>query len=288
MWKLESLLRAMNRLLPPLVGLLGLVVFFAHFRATHCDFDTYWIAGDRVLRGDWAGIYQPERNAYGGFLYPLISVLFFSPFAALGPVGGRLAFYLLLLGAVVLILRFAHSLSRGAHRPLILSLALLLVFRSLIDCFQTGNIGILLIGGVILAFDSGRKQPRVSDLLLGAVAALKPLGVFFLGLRFVLREWGRLLFAVFLGLCPLLYPGSWYHMGLCYLPMLVVLLTRVFEARQLRLVRAESFALLLFFVLYSISGRSVLPRELSLRFEQWSMPTLGALVAFFVYRRGPV
>ncbi len=387
MWKRESLLRAMNRLLPPLVGLLGLVVFFAHFRATHCDFDTYWIAGDRVLRGDWAGIYQPERNAYGGFLYPLISALFFSPFAALGPVGGRLAFYLLLLGAVVLILRFAHSLSRGAHRPLILSLALLLVFRSLIDCFQTGNIGILLIGGVILAFDSGRKQPRVSDLLLGAVAALKPLGVFFLGLRFVLREWGRLLLAmvvmlyllllpfwllgpektggvglfgrylavmanpgnfggnanphfqslpgavarvfealgsggswmeravtlalllavffwavgfgrwrgsgrellaVFLGLCPLLYPGSWYHMGLCYLPMLVVLLTRVFEARQLRLVRAESFALLLFFVLYSISGRSVLPRELSLRFEQWSMPTLGALVAFFVYRRGPV
>lgn len=385
----DSRLRTLNRFLPAGVALLGLGVFFAHFRATHCDFDTYWIAGDRVLRGDFQGLYEPERNAYGGFLYPLISAFFFSGFALLGPVGGRLAFYLLLLGAVVLILRFSYRFAQGPFRPLVLSLAGLMVFRSLIDCFQTGNIGVLLIGGVIGAFELGRSHPRVSDILLGAIAALKPLGVFFLGLRFVLREWGRLaiavavalylvwmpfwilspartggvglfarylevlgnsrnfggnanphfqsvpgaiarlfemngfahpmmergvtlsallviffwavgfggygfnrwkgrqqeLLAVFLGLCPLLYPGSWYHMGLCYLPLLVVLVSRVMGAKEVRKVRAEWLALAAFLVFYSFSGRSVLPREASLWLEQRSLPVLSALFAFVVFRK---
>jgi hypothetical protein len=384
-----SRLSVLNRFLPALTALLGMIVVFAHFRATHCDFDTYLIAGDRVLKGDFAGLYEPNRNAYGGFLYPLISALFFSAFALLGPFGGRLAFYLLLLGASVLILRFSYRFAQGPFRPLVLSIAGLLVFRSWIDCFQTGNIGILLMGGVIAAVEIGVRHPRTSDLLLGTIAALKPLGVFFLGLRFVLREWGRLalsvavalyliwmpfwvlnpsktsgvglfgryldvlanplnfggnanphfqslpgaiarffewrggghpvwersvtvailltlffwavgwrvsewsrwknrtreLLAVFLGLCPLLYPGSWYHMGLCYLPMLVVLISRVMQAHSSKKVRAEWIALVAFFIFYSISGRSVFPRELSLWVEHRSLPAFAALFAFVVFRK---
>ncbi|NDG85091.1 MAG: DUF2029 domain-containing protein [Proteobacteria bacterium] len=355
----------------PLLALVVLVcLFIAHFRATHVDYNTYQLAGERILSGKWHELYSPDLGQYGGFLYPLVTGFFFSTFTSLGAEAGRFVFYLLLFASWLAAFRFCMRLVPARDRFFVPSIAGLLSIRAAIDTFQTGNIGVLLIGMVFVALEPGAKPG--ASILTGLSGALKPFALYFSGIHLLTREWrkfaastltaiafitgpflifgpsrtggielGReflrtisnpgniggagnphfqsipaaihrllslahlenglwmkplvlivliLVFLFFMGsrrqygkdpvfiakylaLCPILYPASWYHMGLCYLPMLTILLSRALHQKD----RKAAGALVLFGIFHALTGRSIFPGELPTLLENLSLPLIGAL-----------
>ncbi len=368
-------------LLRQTVPLFTLVVmtclFVAHFRATHVDYNTYQIAGARILSGEWRNLYAPDLGQYGGFLYPLVTGFFFAAFTALGSEAGRFVFYALLFASWLMAFRFCMRLVPGRDRFFLPSLAVLISIRAAIDTFQSGNIGVLLVGVFFLAFElRGR---FLAPVLTGVAGALKPFALYFSGIPLLTRDWHRLaiacstaitlvilpfsvfgpsrtdgvdlgrgflqtisnpgniggagnphfqsipaalhrLFALahlenalwvkpailivlilvfllmmgvkkqeerdpvfiarYLALCPILYPASWYHMGLCYLPMLTILVSRGVNRGD----RRAAVALMVFAISHVLTGRSVLPGEFPTLLENLNLPLLGALVCTWQLR----
>ena len=208
-----------NRLLSVLlIAALALCacLFLLRGRRGMVDFEVNYEAGKRIRAGE--SLYRGEDGHYQ-FKYPPFSALLYVPVSLLPPDDAKAVWFLVVLGATVLVFHFAFSLAGPESREvLLLRIAPpLILAKCILRELYLGQINALITAlmlGTVLLLVRSRPSLRaecVSGALWGVSSALKPYAAIFLPYWILRKKW-RTLGAGFIALAltflgPALYFG---------------------------------------------------------------------------------
>ena len=146
----------------------------SHIGKHFIDYPVYESAALKVLRGDLNNLYDVNRNSPGGYYYPYFFALMVTPFAAMGTLSGKIAFFVLFFGCYLYLLRFSLKVANNfvliPNPYIFLSIIVLLSTYSFNDALMNANIGLLLLALCVFAFELGEKKCLFWQSLVLAVA----------------------------------------------------------------------------------------------------------------------
>jgi hypothetical protein len=182
----------------------------SHIGKHFIDYPVYETAALKVLKGDLNNLYDVNRNSPGGYYYPYFFAMMFIPFAAMGTLAGKIAFFILFFGCYLYLLRFTLKVANTfvpIRNPYVfLSIIVLLSTYSFNDALMNANIGLLLLALCVIAYELGEKKCWFwQAVLLAAAVALKIYPIIVVFYYAWKRDWK--VFGLTLGLAAFLMFG---------------------------------------------------------------------------------
>ncbi|MBP6717214.1 MAG: DUF2029 domain-containing protein [Acidobacteria bacterium] len=170
----------LRRILPPLViGLLALAGFQSRIRHEMVDFGVYRQAAVRAERAE--PLYRSTDGHYQFKYLPAFAMLTL-PLAMVDAEGGKVMWFALSVGALVLLVRWSARFLPERRRglPLIIGLTLLFMLKFYVHELVLGQAN-LFFGVLVLATVAAIQMelPAVAGVLIGAAVCVKPYGLLF-------------------------------------------------------------------------------------------------------------
>jgi hypothetical protein len=171
----------LRRLLPPiLIGLLALVAF--HWRVRHemADFSVYRQAAERVIHAE--PLYR-ESDGHYQFKYLPVFAMATAPFALVDVETAKVVWFAVLIGVLVLLVRWSAWFVPERRRAISLLAGLTLLFMAKFYAHELVLGQVNLVFGLLIVAAVGALQseiPIVAGVLVGAAVCVKPYGLLFL------------------------------------------------------------------------------------------------------------
>jgi hypothetical protein len=170
------------------------------------DFNTYYLAGDRVLGG--LPIYPPTDS--DRFLYAPIFALAFAPIAALPLKLAQLAFFIVNAFALVELIIGTGMMLFGRERPLPAALIVIpvaLCFRFIGNNIEHGQINLIVLALTVWAIIyAEEKRAPLAGLMLAAAIMIKPFAIVAAAYIFIRRRFNSFGWTIVGGIILIIAP----------------------------------------------------------------------------------